>query len=111
MARDRPIDWNSPYIRRVTERDTVRHYDSTPGFAPKRHGRSAPVGALVEIADPAFIGGSIWRGVVRSHMMWTDDNTYTGLSIVECTDPVDFPDYRTIGRAEQVEIKHVTVIG
>lgn len=101
-------DWDSPHIRPINPdaRDSVGWYDSTPGFAPSYRGRKIPIGTVVQVVDQGLSTG--WKGRIVEHMM-ASDGTYTGLSIAECLDTGGILNKR-VGRADQVEITHCTVI-
>ncbi|WP_433426215.1 hypothetical protein ACQP1V_43005 (plasmid) [Microtetraspora malaysiensis] len=103
-------DWDSPHIRSINPaaRDRVGWYDSTPGLAPSYRGRKIPIGTVVQVVDPLFIRTKGWSGRIVEHMM-DSDGTYTGLSIAECLDTGGQLNKR-VGRADQVEIVHCTVI-
>jgi hypothetical protein len=81
-------------------------YDSTPGHRPADRKTVPAVGDLVTVAPAGFIRDPEWTGRILSHIHWRD-GSYTGLSVAECVDAGDFPDWLVVGNGYQVEAPRI----
>lgn len=85
-----------------------RYQDRNPGCTPKP-GKVPPVGAVVDVYPTGYVGSPRWRGRIRAHIRYATEgepghaDVFDGITVVQCTDPADFPNYRYPGCVVEVE--------